>query len=86
LLLKGLAAGASTPECDPNGYFASLDEAGRVIGDFTHRDNTEWLIGRLGHRTPAEARAAAWAGAPYCVFAPVQETGNGTRGTAAGTG
>lgn len=41
--------------------FASLDEARRVISDFIHRYNTEWLIGRLGYRTPAEARAAAWA-------------------------
>jgi hypothetical protein len=61
LLLRDLAAGTSTPECDPNGYFTNLDEAGRVIGDFTHRDHTEWLIGRLGYRAPAEARAAAWA-------------------------
>ena len=41
--------------------FASLGEARRVIGAFIHRYNTEWLIARLGYRTPAAARAAAWA-------------------------
>lgn len=40
--------------------FASLDEARRVIGAFIARYNTEWLIARLGYRTPAAARAAAW--------------------------
>ena len=41
--------------------FASLAEAREVISTFIHRYNTEWLIARLGYRTPAEARAAAWA-------------------------
>ena len=41
--------------------FASLDEARRVIAAFIHCYNTEWLIARLGYRTPAEARATAWA-------------------------
>jgi putative transposase len=41
--------------------FTSLDEARRVIRAFIHRYNTEWLIARLGYRTPAGARAAAWA-------------------------
>jgi putative transposase len=41
--------------------FASLEEARCVIGAFIHRYNTEWLIARLGYRTPAAARAAAWA-------------------------
>lgn len=41
--------------------FASLEDARRAIGAFIHRYNTEWFIGRLAYRTPAEARAAAWA-------------------------
>ncbi len=39
--------------------FQSLAEARRIIADFIHRYNTEWLIERLGHRTPAQARADA---------------------------
>ncbi len=39
--------------------FASLAEARRIIGEFIQRYNTEWLIERLGHRTPAAARAKA---------------------------
>jgi transposase InsO family protein len=39
--------------------FQSLPEARRIIADFLHRYNTEWLIERLGHRTPAQARADA---------------------------
>ncbi len=41
--------------------FASLAEAREVIRAFIRRYNTEWLIERLGYRTPAAARAAAWA-------------------------
>jgi transposase InsO family protein len=41
--------------------FASLEEARQVIGAFIQRYNTAWLIARLGYRTPAAARAAAWA-------------------------
>jgi transposase InsO family protein len=41
--------------------FASLDEAQRLIAEFIVRYNTEWLIERLGHRTPAQARAEALA-------------------------
>jgi putative transposase len=41
--------------------FASLEEAQRIIGEFITRYNTEWLIERLGHRTPAQARAEALA-------------------------
>jgi transposase InsO family protein len=41
--------------------FASLAEAREVIAAFIRRYNTEWLIERLGYRTPAAARAAAWA-------------------------
>jgi putative transposase len=39
--------------------FASLEEAQRIIGEFIARYNAEWLIERLGHRTPAQARAEA---------------------------
>ncbi len=39
--------------------FQSLDEARRVIAEFIARYNTQWLIERLGHRTPAQARAEA---------------------------
>ncbi len=39
--------------------FQSLTEARRIIEDFLHRYNTQWLIERLGHRTPAQARADA---------------------------
>jgi len=41
--------------------FASLDEAQRHIGEFIARYNREWLIERLGHRTPAPARTDALA-------------------------
>jgi putative transposase len=41
--------------------FASLAEARTVIGAFIRQYNTEWLIERLGYRTPAAARAVAWA-------------------------
>jgi transposase InsO family protein len=42
--------------------FTSLAEAQRIIGDFITRYNTEWLIERLGYRTPTEARGGApWA-------------------------
>ena len=37
----------------------TLAEARQIIGDFIARYNTEWLIERLGHRTPATMRAAA---------------------------
>jgi transposase InsO family protein len=41
--------------------FESLEEARRLIGEFIARYNAEWLIERLGHRTPAQARAEALA-------------------------
>ena len=41
--------------------FQNLAEAQRIIGEFITRYNAEWLIERLGHRTPAAARAAALA-------------------------
>ncbi len=40
--------------------FKTLEEARRIIGEFIVRYNTEWLIERLGYRTPAQARADAW--------------------------
>jgi putative transposase len=39
--------------------FQSLAEAQQIIGEFIARYNAEWLIERLGYRTPAEARADA---------------------------
>ncbi|MGH8567594.1 MAG: integrase core domain-containing protein, partial [Gammaproteobacteria bacterium] len=39
--------------------FQSLTEARRIIGEFIARYNTAWLLARLGHRTPAQARADA---------------------------
>ncbi len=41
--------------------FTSLVEARTIIGEFIERYNTQWLIERLGHQTPAAARAAAMA-------------------------
>ena len=41
--------------------FQSLAEADRIIGEFIACYNTEWLIERLGHQTPADARIAAMA-------------------------
>ena len=37
--------------------FQSLEEARGIIAEFMTRYNTQWLIERLGHRTPAQARA-----------------------------
>jgi putative transposase len=39
--------------------FRTLEEARGVIAAFITRYNSEWLIERLGHRTPAQARADA---------------------------
>ena len=39
--------------------FRSLEEARQVIAEFIARYNTQWLIERLGYRTPAQARADA---------------------------
>jgi transposase InsO family protein len=41
--------------------FASLEEAHQRISEFIARYNTQWLIERLGHRTPAQARIDALA-------------------------
>jgi hypothetical protein len=40
-------------------WFQSLTEAQRIIGEFIPRYNTVWLIERLSHRTPMQARADA---------------------------
>jgi transposase InsO family protein len=37
----------------------TLEAARRVIAEFIARHNREWLIERLGHHAPAQARAAA---------------------------
>jgi putative transposase len=39
--------------------FRTVEEAHQIIGAFIARYNAEWLIERLGHRTPAQARADA---------------------------
>ncbi len=40
-------------------HFESLEQARAIIAEFIERYNTQWLIERLGHRTPAQARAEA---------------------------
>ncbi len=40
-------------------WFQNLEQAREIIGEFIHRYNYAWLIERLGHRTPAQARAEA---------------------------
>ena len=40
--------------------FQTLEAARQVIAAFIARYNREWLIERLGHRTPAQARAEGW--------------------------
>jgi transposase InsO family protein len=39
--------------------FESLAEARRIIAEFIRRYNTQWLIERLGHRSPPDVRATA---------------------------
>ena len=39
--------------------FRDLDEARVIIGAFIARYNTEWIVERLGYRTPAQARRDA---------------------------
>ncbi len=39
--------------------FETLEDARAIIAEFIQRYNTQWLIERLGHRTPAQARADA---------------------------
>ena len=61
--------------------FQSLTEARRIIGEFIHRYNTQWLIERLGHRTPAQARAAALAEGGMSPLARLHPTTEGRRGS-----
>jgi hypothetical protein len=44
------------PRCQHLHRFQTLEEAWQVIAAFIDRYNHEWLIERLGYRTPAEAR------------------------------
>jgi transposase InsO family protein len=37
-----------------------LEEARAIIAEFIERYDDEWLIERLGYRTPAQARAEGW--------------------------
>jgi hypothetical protein len=39
--------------------FRDLEEARRVIGAFIGQYNAEWIVERLGYRTPAQARRDA---------------------------
>src|SRR5438132_3502415 len=39
--------------------FRDLEEARQIIGGFIGRYNTEWIVERLGYRTPAQARRDA---------------------------
>jgi transposase InsO family protein len=39
--------------------FRELAEARAIIGAFIERYNTEWIVERLGYRTPAQARRDA---------------------------
>jgi len=40
-------------------YLHHFEQARALIGAFIERYNTQWLIERLGHRTPAQALGAA---------------------------
>jgi putative transposase len=40
--------------------FQTLVEARRMIAEFVDRHNHEWLLERLGYRTPADARIEGW--------------------------
>ena len=40
--------------------FQTLEDARQMIAAFIVRYNHEWLIERLGYRTPAQARAEGW--------------------------
>jgi putative transposase len=43
--------------------FQTLEEARRTIAAFIDCYNHEWLIERLGYRTPAQARTEGWSAA-----------------------
>lgn len=63
-LLRGEALDAVSRESQvPAHYlhrFQTLEEARAIIVQFIERYNDEWLIERLGYRTPAQARAEGW--------------------------
>ena len=48
-----------TEQCVYLHHFESVEQARAIIAEFVERYNTQWLIERLGHRTPAQARAEA---------------------------
>ena len=59
--------------------FKGVEDARREIGEFIERYNREWILERLGYRTPAEARADYYAereGGCYGVF----DGGDGVHG------
>src|ERR1051326_356709 len=59
--------------------FRDLEEARTVIGAFIARYNTEWIVERLGYRTPAQARPRCAPGGRVKVSGSrVQRTGRGT--------
>jgi putative transposase len=39
--------------------YGTIDELRQAVTEFTHLNNTEWLIERQGHDPPREARVAA---------------------------
>ena len=49
-----------TEQCLSRHRFQTLEAARRMIAAFIDRYNHEWLIERLGYRTPAQARAERW--------------------------
>lgn len=40
-------------------FFGAVEQAQQIIGELITRYNTQWLIERLGYRTPAQVRAEA---------------------------
>ena len=38
---------------------STIDQLGLAVTGLVHSDNTQWLIGRHGHRTPKQAYQAA---------------------------
>ena len=51
--MKGMVGGSVSSLC---GLWARS-----IIAKLITRYNTEWHIGRVGYRTPADARTKAWA-------------------------
>jgi transposase InsO family protein len=46
-------------QCLYRHQFETLEQARQIVSEVTGRYNTQWLIERLGHRTPAQVRAEA---------------------------